>query len=127
MKIRAPRLLRSANFVACSTMRAAEKIVVVEDLFVRNFVRTALERQGHAVVCASISQATEFLRAGCANLLITNTPAEFAEFGATVPLLYMAAFPDPANASRFKRWRAICKPFQNAELTSLVSQLLAPV
>jgi hypothetical protein len=67
------------------------------------------------------------LRSGIASLLITNTPAEFAEFGSSVPLLYVAAFPDAANAVAFKRWLPLRKPFQNSELLDAVGQLLAPV
>jgi len=98
--------------------------VVVEDPFVRNFLRAALERHGHMVICANHAQAIELLRARSAHLLITNTPAEFAEFGATVPLLYTAAFPDPAMASSFTRWLPLPKPFQNDELLTSVRQLL---
>jgi hypothetical protein len=117
----APALL--ARAIALK-MGQANKIVVVEDAFVRSFLKVALERHGHSVICATPAQAVELLRERRANLLITNTPAEFAEFGSTVPLLYTAAFPDPSVALPFKRWKPLRKPFQNAELISLVDQLL---
>jgi hypothetical protein len=106
-------------------MPEPRQIVVVEDAFVRSFLRAALERLGCIVICAGTAEATERMRAGGIDLLITNTPAAFGEFGETVPLLYIAAFPEPAAAVAFRRWTPLRKPFQTSELTAAVEQLLA--
>jgi CheY-like chemotaxis protein len=105
-------------------MPDARKIVVVEDAFVRSFLRAALERQGHHVVCAVPAHAAELLESGDVDLLVTNTPQTFADFGGRIPLLYLAAFPDPAAAVDFTRWLSLRKPFQTTELVGLVQQLL---
>ena len=105
-------------------MAESRKIVVVEDVFVRSFLRAALERMGHCVICPTQAEARRLLRSGEIDLLVTNTPSAFAEFGAAVPLLYIAAFPDPAAAAGFHRWLPLHKPFQSAELTAAVEKLL---
>ena len=90
----------------------------------RSFLRAALERLGCRVICASPVQAVDRLRAGDVDLLITNTPGAFAEFGELVPLLYIAAFPEPSEAAAFRRWTSLRKPFQTAELTAAIERLL---
>jgi DNA-binding response OmpR family regulator len=100
------------------------QILVVEDAFVRSFLRAALERLGHEVICAQAEEALAQLRKGEIDLLVTNKPAEFAEFGEAVPLIYVAAFPDPSAAVAFRRWLPLRKPFQAAELTAAVERLL---
>jgi hypothetical protein len=107
-------------------MPAPYRILVVEDVFVRSFLRTALERLGHTVVCASAADAVRHLKAGEVDLLVTNTPAAFGEFGEAVPLLFVAAFPDPALASTYRRWLPLRKPFQASELTIAVERLVEP-
>jgi len=98
--------------------------VVVEDVFVRAFLRTALERHGYAATCAAPEAARKLLESGEAGLLITNIPDTFAAFGASVPLIYVAAFPDPAAAAGFSRWRPLRKPFPTSELIALVQELM---
>ncbi|HXK00933.1 MAG TPA: hypothetical protein VMS37_00945 [Verrucomicrobiae bacterium] len=105
-------------------MANTRQIVVVEDVFVRAFLRTALERHGHRVTCAGPVAAIDLLKLGQIGLLITNTPEVFAEFGASVPLIYVAAFPDPSAAAAFTRWRPLRKPFPTSELLSLVAEFL---
>jgi|SRR5215471_15077730 hypothetical protein len=105
-------------------MAGLDTIVIVEDSLVRNFLRAALQRHGYLSVCASSDEAANILRSGRATLLITNSPAQFSEFGAVVPLLYLAAFPEPSAAASFDHWVALPKPFQNAALVHAVRQLL---
>ena len=105
-------------------MANTRQIVVVEDVFVRAFLRTALERHGHRVTCAGPRAAKVLLQSGEVGLLITNVPEEFVEFGASVPLIYVAAFPDPSAAAAFATWRPLRKPFPTSELFSLVAELL---
>ena len=78
-------------------------------------------------MCESPAAATGRLRAGNVDLLITNTPATFAEFGQMVPLLYLAAFPDPEAAADFERWLALSKPFQTTQLLVQAGCLLGMV
>jgi hypothetical protein len=103
------------------------QILVVEDAFVSNLLRAILQRAGHCVTCESAAEASGRLRSGNVDLLITNTPATFAEFGRTVPLLYLAAFPNPEAAADFERWLALRKPFQTTELLAQTGRLLGTV
>jgi len=100
-------------------------VVVVEDVFVRSFLRAALERIGYVAHCVSAEEAMRLLRSGEMDLLVTNAPETFSEFGDTIPLLYIAAFPNPANASDFRRWLPLHKPFQAHELNAAIQRLLA--
>lgn len=86
-----------------------------------------LQREGHEVTCESADAAAGLLRNEKVDLLITNTPTTFAEFGQSVPLLYLAAFPDPAAAAAFERWKALRKPFQTTELVSQAGRLIGTV
>ena len=106
-------------------MPEPRQIVVVEDLFVRQFLQTALQRMGHHVTCAMPVEAARLIHQGGVDLLVTNSPATFAEFGDTVPLLYLAAFPDPSMAASFRRWIPLRKPFQTSELRASIDQLFA--
>src|ERR1041385_8141496 len=91
-------------------------IVVVEDLFIRQFLQTALRRLGYRVTGAMPAEATRLLLAGEVDLLITNNPSTFPECGAAVPLLSLAAFPDIDWAAFSRRCVARQKPFQTSEL-----------
>lgn len=101
------------------------QVVVVEDVFVRSFLRAALERVGYIAHCVTAEEAMRLLRSGEIDLLVTNTPDSFAEFGPSIPLLYVAAFPNPANAAAFRRWLPLHKPFQAHELNAAIQRLLA--
>jgi two-component SAPR family response regulator len=100
------------------------QIVVVEDVFVGNYLRAALERQGHTVSCPTSAEAMRRLQTGQVDLLVTNSPTAFSQFGDAVPLLYLAAFPEPAFATAFRVWLPLRKPFQTSELTAAVERLL---
>jgi DNA-binding response OmpR family regulator len=106
---------------------SAGSIVVVEDSFVGQFLRVVLQRHGHVVVIVDANKGMEMLRSGKppVDLLITNMPALFAEFGESVPLLYLAAFPDPALVKSFRSSRALHKPFHPDQLVECVNELLA--
>lgn len=102
------------------------QILVVEDTLVSRLLCSVLQREGYRVTCETPAEAVALLRAGYADLLITNTPGEFAEFGSKVPLLYLAAFPDPQVAAPFDRWLSLRKPFPTSELVILTGRLLRP-
>jgi DNA-binding response OmpR family regulator len=100
-------------------------ILVVEDVFVRDFLRTTLSRRGYKVICAEAADALAVLREGPVriDLLITNAPMSFAEFG-DLPVLYLAACPDPSALQCFRRCLALRKPFHPKQLLSHIAQLL---
>jgi DNA-binding response OmpR family regulator len=102
------------------------KILVAEDRFVRAFVLTYLTRQGFSVVSLDVGEAEEQIQAGTVefDLLITNRPAQFAELAGRVPLLYLAASPDPAETAGFTRCHVLRKPFRPEQLLTAVTSLL---
>jgi len=116
--------LAAPAFTGFNQMVGPRRIVVVEDVFVRKFLRAALERMGHVVICAMPAEALRLIHGGEVDLLVTNAPYDFAEVGEVIPLLYVAAFPDPAAAAGFRRWVPLRKPFQTGELSTAIEHLL---
>lgn len=104
-------------------------VLIVEDPTIRRFVGGILKREGYVVVEAELGKALRALRdePGAVSLLITNGPAHFLEFAGTLPVLYVAASPDPALAGRFRCCRTLRKPFRPADLLLRVAELAAPV
>ena len=102
------------------------RILVAEDPFINSFIKTLLHRQGHKVVTSESSQACELLHSGelTVDLVITNCPGLFLEFADTLPLIYIAACPDPDMAALFRTCRVLRKPFRNEELREAVQDLL---
>jgi len=100
-------------------------VLVVEDPAIRRFVGGILKRHGHLVVEAELEEAQRTLRhdEGAVALLITNVPTYFLEFAETVPLIYIAAFPDPALARRFRRCHMLHKPFNPSDLVANAAEL----
>jgi DNA-binding response OmpR family regulator len=105
-----------------------ETVLIVEDPFVRAFVSTYLTRHGFATVQLEAVDAERRLRAGTVafDLLITNRPAQFAGL-ANAPLLYLAAFPDPAETAGYQRSHMLRKPFRPEQLLAAVTALLGGV
>jgi hypothetical protein len=103
-------------------------VLIVEDPLIQRFVGGILKRGGRPVVEADGDGALRILRAGdsAVALLITNKPARFLEFAGTLPLLYIAAFPDPALADRFRRCRMLRKPFAPVDLMACAAELAPP-
>jgi hypothetical protein len=101
------------------------RILVAEDPFISSFLRTVLQRHGHQVVIGEAVRASELLRDGSviANVVITNQPEAFLPLAGTLPLLYIAANPDPELASQFPTCRVLRKPFRNDELLEAVKEL----
>jgi DNA-binding response OmpR family regulator len=97
-------------------------IVVVEDPFIRRFVRSILGRLGHNVMESDEKDALRLAAGGprCVKLLITNKPDVFERLDRTVPILYLAAIPDLDLASRFTNLRVLRKPFHPHELLEAV-------
>ena len=101
-------------------------IVVVEDLFVRDFLRTVLEQRGYAVLSGDVRHGLAALRdhRQAVRLLITNVPSAFTEFAGRVPVLYLAALPDPGLVSAYRNSRVLSKPFHPSHLLASVQELL---
>jgi hypothetical protein len=105
--------------------QSASSVLIVEDNDVGSFIRRALAQRGYDVVCAAPDDALTLL---CdpqrrVSLLITNTPAAFDGFP-DLPLLYVAAIPEPERMRPFQRCRALRKPFLPAQLFASVRELL---
>ncbi|HEY9141843.1 MAG TPA: hypothetical protein VIN93_13180 [Bryobacteraceae bacterium] len=100
-------------------------VLVVEDPFIRRFVGGVLKREGYLVVEAELAEALRTLRdqPGTVSLLITNVPAHFCEFAETLPLIYVATFPDPELADRFRCCRTLHKPFRPSDLAACAAEL----
>lgn len=101
-------------------------IAVTEDPFIRKFLGDVLKRRGYRVVGADSARAIEMIRSGdeTVDLVITNTPVEFAAVAEQVPMLYIAAVPDPEMGSRFRAFRALKKPFLPDQLIAAVKELV---
>jgi DNA-binding response OmpR family regulator len=100
-------------------------IAVTEDPYIRKFLGDVLKRRGYRVVGADSARAIEMIRSGDepVDLVITNTPVEFASVAEEVPVLYIAAAPDPEVGSRFRAFRALRKPFLPDQLIAAVKEL----
>lgn len=101
-------------------------IVVVEDPFVAGFLLSILGRKGYPVMSLEAPDGAAMLRSGDQDvaLLITNHPSAFTEFSQRVPLLYLAAFPEPEMAAPFRASRLLPKPFQTDQFMSCVEELV---
>ena len=98
---------------------------MVEDPFVRVFLRTLLARYGYTALGVELERALDLLSSGelQPDVLITNTPGIFERFAAQVPLLYLSACPDPDLAARFQSCRALQKPFHPDQMLAAVEEL----
>ena len=107
-------------------LHATGVIAVTEDPFIRKFLADVLKRRGYQVVGADSTHAIEMIRSGneTVELVITNTPVEFVSVADKVPMLYIAAIPDPDIGSRFPSFRALRKPFLPDQLLSAVKELI---
>lgn len=104
-------------------------VVVVEDPYIRKYLRDVLTRHGYRVIGSEVQAATEMLRSGTeqVDLVITNSPIDFLAFADTVPLLYIAGAPDPELAPRFFCCRVLKKPFHPEHLVAAVRDLTGSV
>lgn len=100
-------------------------ILVVEEQFVSEFLRTVLVHRGYQVICTRPGNARALLRRDrtSVHVLVTNVPLDFAAFP-DVPVLYVAAAPDPEVACGFERCLSLRKPFQARQLFDCIQQLL---
>jgi DNA-binding response OmpR family regulator len=99
-------------------------VLVVEEQFVSEFLRSVLSKRGYRVVCAGFERAKSILRQGPepVDLVITNKPLEFVATP-DVPILYVAACPDPEMIRGFGRALALSKPFHPRDLLECLRRL----
>lgn len=100
-------------------------LVVVEDPLIANLVRAVLRREEYTVTVADATEASALL---CRpepfdGILVTNRPSLFLDFADSVRLLYLSSVPDPQLQARFRRCRAVRKPFAPADLVQAVREL----
>ena len=100
-------------------------IVIVEDPFIRRFVRNVLGRLGYAVIESDEKDALQLASEspGGVKLLITNRPDVFECLDRAVPILYLSATPDWELAARFSNLRVLQKPFHPHELLEAVGRV----
>jgi DNA-binding response OmpR family regulator len=116
------------NFATGSADRAESgplaTVVVVEEQFVSEFLRSVLSKRGYRVICTNSNRARAMLRQGPepATVLITNKPLEFVATP-EVPILYVAACPDPEVIRGFGRALALSKPFHPRDLLECLRKL----
>ena len=84
-----------------------------------------LQRRGHEVTISDPERAGQMLGAGTirAHIVITNRPEPFRPLAKTLPILYIAANPDPEVARDFPVCRILRKPFRNEDLLDAVEEL----
>ena len=100
-------------------------IVVVEDPQIQKLIQGLLGRSGYQAQAAAQDYCQTLLEGGSLpSVLITNQPSLFLAFADELPLLYVAAMPDPRLAAMFRRCRVLRKPFQASELVASVDQLI---
>jgi len=100
-------------------------IVVVEDPQIQKLIQGLLGRSGYQAQAAAQDYCQTLLEGGSLpSVLITNQPSLFLAFAEELPLLYVAALPDPRLASMFRHCRVLRKPFHVSELVASVDQLI---
>jgi hypothetical protein len=101
------------------------RVLIVEDPLIRRFAGGILKREGYLPIDADREESLRILRGGDSGvcLLVTNQPGGFLEFAGTLPLLYIASFPDPGLAARFRHCRMLRKPFSPDDLVSCAAEL----
>ena len=102
-------------------------VAVAEDPFVRRYVRALLVKHGFQIVENDVRLTRRLMESGelKPDILITNVPDAFAGFAAHLPVVYLAAAPDPTLVEPFRFSRMVRKPFQAQQLLEALSELTA--
>jgi hypothetical protein len=92
---------------------------------VSDFLRSVLTKCGYRVICTNFERAKIMLRQGKESiaLVITNKPLEFVTTP-DVPILYVAACPDPDMIRGFGRALSLAKPFHPRDLVECLRKLI---
>jgi hypothetical protein len=101
-------------------------IIVIEDPFIRSYLRFLLSRHGYSMVDSDASRASRLLDSNGGALVITNKPEPLVPFAHKLALIYLATAPDMDLASQFPACRVIRKPFQPEELVQAIEGLIPP-
>ena len=104
-------------------MRISRPIILVEDPFIRSYLRFVLQRRGFSVVESDAIHACEMANSNDGVLVITNAPEPFLPCADKLALVYIAAAPDMELAARFPRCRVVRKPFPPEALVKAVEGL----
>jgi hypothetical protein len=90
------------------------------------FLRSLLVPRNYEVILASQRVARTMLLEGTGSLdlLITNSPREFAAMP-DMPLLYLSASPEPEAIQGFARASYLAKPFHPRDLFESIRRLLS--
>jgi hypothetical protein len=104
-------------------------IVIVEDPFLCNFMRSVLTRAGFSSVGLEAGEAVNLIRSGQLHItaLITNAPQAFREVIGPIPLIYSTSCPSPDATAGIGHWRVLPKPFQAAKLVQVLHEVSASV
>jgi len=113
----------SSVIMNSATTRGAA--LVVEDPFIRKYVRRILDRVPYDSVEADPQNAAAVLAVADPRirLVITNQPEVFAAFASEIALVYVSAFPDLSLAARFRFCEVLRKPFLPEDLVRAVEAL----
>jgi len=100
-------------------------VLIIEDAFIRKFLRCALARAGFRPLELEAPVAADFLRSGGAPVkaLITNKPQACVEWASQIPLVYTTSCPDPDATRGFTRIRVLQKPFDAHQLLEAVNEV----
>ena len=106
-------------------MRTSRPIILVEDPFIRSYLRFVLQRRGYSVVESDATRACEMANSDDGVVVITNAPEQFLPCAEKLALVYIAAAPETELAARFPMCRVLRKPFQPEELVKAVESLIS--
>jgi hypothetical protein len=101
-------------------------IIVIEDPFIRSYLRFLLSRHGYSMVDSDASRVCHLLDSRGGGLVITNKPEPLVPCAHKFALIYLATAPDMDLASRFPACRVVRKPFQPDELVQAIEELVSP-
>jgi hypothetical protein len=99
-------------------------VVLDEDPLIERYLESLLVKKGYRIVTARNSHALE-LNSPDLNVLlvITNRPGVLTMVDSEVPMVYLAASPDPKVAAQFPICRMMKKPFRAGDLLDAVDEL----
>ncbi len=119
---------RPANELSYTPMTSIPQertVAVAEDPFIRRYVRALLVKHGFRIVENDPKLTRKLMESGelIPDVLITNDPGAFAGFADELPVVYLAAAPDPAVVERFRFSRMLRKPFEADQLLRALNEL----
>jgi hypothetical protein len=100
-------------------------VVIVEDPFIRKFLRSVLNRAGQPAIEVEGQAGVDLVRSGELPIkaLITNTPELFRTVAGQCPLIYTTSCPDPEATLGFAHCRVLQKPFHAGQLLAALHEV----